>query len=153
MTIAKHLNGSNLRLSRKKQYLSAIKNLMNFLPAILLSSIYGTYTDLYFIGRGLYSFPGRPWPEIFSVNLAFTLIGLPLLTVLFLIVCGRLNRWKTAIFILTLSLIIAVFEKQAEALGLFMHHHSWKHLYSFIGYGIYFTMILAFNQFIMYIRK
>ncbi|WP_235822838.1 CBO0543 family protein [Cytobacillus massiliigabonensis] len=153
MTIAKHLKGSNLRLSRKKPFLFAMNNWMNFLPVVLFSSLYGTYLDLYFIGRGLYSFPERPLPEIFTIHLVFTLIGLPLLTVFFIIVCSRLNKWKIAIFILALSLIMAVFEKQAEALGLFVHHHSWKHWFSFIGYVIYLTMILSFYKFITYIKK
>lgn len=127
--------------------------MMDFLPVILLSSLYGTYLDLYFVGRGLYSFPARPLPEIFTIHIAFPLIGLPLLTVFFLIVCRKLKSWKIAMFIIALSMLMAVFEKQAEGLGVFVHHHSWKHLYSFIGYGIYFTMILSFNQFIMYIKK
>ncbi|WP_332307633.1 CBO0543 family protein [Cytobacillus praedii] len=153
MTIVKHLKGSNLRLSRKKPFLFVIKSIMNFLPIILFSSLYGTYLDLYFVGRGLYSFPARPWPEIFSIHIFFSLIGLPLLTVFFLIVCSKLKCWEKAIFILAFSLIMAVFEKQSEAFGLFMHHHSWKHLYSFIGYSIFFTTILSLNQFSKYIKK
>lgn len=46
--------------------------------------------------------------------------------------------------IIMLSLIMAVVEKQAEALGFFEHHDSWKHIYSIIGYSLYLTIIYSF---------
>ncbi|MFE8694861.1 CBO0543 family protein [Cytobacillus sp. FJAT-53684] len=153
MTIAKHLKDSSLQSSRKKLFPLGIKKVLDFLPVILLSSLYGTYLDLYFVGKGMYSFPVRPLPEIFTINLAFTLIGLPLMTLLFLSICNKMKNWKIVVFILVLSLIMAVFEKQAEVLGFFVHHHSWKHLYSLFGYSLYLTIILLFDRFIRRIKK
>ncbi|WP_281177274.1 CBO0543 family protein [Peribacillus loiseleuriae] len=68
-----------------------MKNSSNFLPSILLASLLGTYLDLYFIGKGFYSFPIRPMSTVFSINIAFTLIGLPLLIGVFLYACNKMN--------------------------------------------------------------
>lgn len=96
----------------------------------------------------MYIFPLRPLPEIFSINIAFTLIGLPLLIGVFLYVCKKINRWKTAGLILILSILMAVVEKFAETFGLFVHHESWKHLYSFGGYFTFLLFIYVFYQWI-----
>ena len=54
----------------------------------------GTYLDLYFTGKGLYSFPIRPLSSIFSINIAFTLVGLPLLTSIYLYFSNKINPGK-----------------------------------------------------------
>lgn len=55
----------------------------------MLGSLLGTYLDLYFVGKGLYEFPTRPLSPIFSINIAFTLIALPLFTMVFLLICSK----------------------------------------------------------------
>ena len=147
------MKDSNLQSSQKKQFPSVSKKMMDFLPVLLFSSLYGTYLDLYFVGKGLYSFPMRPLSDIFTINMAFTLIGLPLLTIFVIFIYRKVNRWKGIIFIVTTSLLMAVFEKLAESMGFFVHHQSWKHLYSFIGYNFYFILMLTLSAFIDYIKK
>jgi hypothetical protein len=88
----------------------------------------------------------RPFPEIFSINITFTLIGLPLLTGFFLLVCQKVSVGKKVGLVLVLSLLMSMAEKKAEAWGLFIHHESWKHIYSFIGYIFYLTVIYSFYQ-------
>src|SRR3954447_22805942 len=144
MTIAKHSKDLNLQPSPKKPFPYWIKKALNLIPTILLTSLVGTYLDLYFVGRGLYSFPMRPFPEIFSINITFTLLGLPLLTSFFLLVCQKVSLWKKVGLVLVLSLLMSIAEKKAEAWGLFIHHESWKHIYSFIGYIFYLTVIYSF---------
>lgn len=129
---------------QKRPFPSWIKAHRNLIPAIILASLLGTYLDLYFVGKGLYSFPIRPLPAIFSINITFTLVALPFLTAVFLIVCNRLKFWKQIILIILLSLFMAVAERQAEAYGLFEHHESWKHLNSFIGYMVFLIIIYSF---------
>ncbi|WP_338112629.1 CBO0543 family protein [Paenibacillus dendritiformis] len=78
----------------------------------------GTYLDLYFVGKGLYHFPHRLLPEIFSIHIVFTLIGLPILTMVFLYSLSQVNRWGKAGIILFVSLLMPIFEKRAERLRL-----------------------------------
>ncbi|WP_420798555.1 CBO0543 family protein [Paenibacillus dendritiformis] len=42
--------------------------------------------------KGLYHFPHRLLPEIFSIHIVFTLIGLPILTMVFLYSLSQVNR-------------------------------------------------------------
>lgn len=118
------------------------------LPAMLLSILIGTYLDLYFVGKGFYTFPVRPWPEVFSINIAFTLFGLPLVAGCFLVICSKLTKWNKGIFIVVLGLLAGIFEKMAEEWGLFLHHEVWKHYYSILGYSLFFSIIYTVNYFI-----
>ena len=144
MNIAKHSKDLSSRQSQKRRFPFWIKNISNFLPTILLGSLLGTYLDLYFIGKGFYSFPIRPMSTVFSINMAFTLIGLPLLIGVFLFACNKVNAWKKAGLIIIFSMLMSVGEKQAEVYGLFVHSVSWKHIYSLIGYTLYLTLIYSF---------
>lgn len=116
------------------------------IPALLLASLIGTYLDLVFVGIGMYSFPKRIFPEVFSINIVFTLIGLPLFVSIFLLLMNRLNVWKKAVLILVVSLLAACAEKFAEEIGFFIHEDSWKHSYSFCGYTIFLVFVYLFNR-------
>ncbi|WP_449622470.1 CBO0543 family protein [Robertmurraya sp. Marseille-Q9965] len=116
------------------------------LPVVLFATLIGTYLDLFFVGRGLYSFPNRPFPTIFSVNIAFTLIVLPLIVLLFLYICDKLTKRNTFIFILLIGLLASVLERIAEDLGLFIHSSSWNHIYSCVGYSLFMWFVYAFYQ-------
>lgn len=116
-------------------------NAGSYPPAILLASLLGTYSDLYFVGKGMYEFPIRPFPTVFSINIAFTLFGLPLFTWLYLILMKRMNRWRRLVFILFLSLTIPALEKMSEHWGFFQHSNQWSHIYSYVGYFLFFVMI------------
>ena len=141
MNIVKHSKDSSLPQSQKKRFPYSISKII---PALLLASILGTYLDLFFVGKGLYSFPQRPFASVFSINISFTLLGLPLLIAIFLSVCDRQKLKGKIALIILLSLTMAVSEKFAETLGLFIHRESWKHSYSFIGYSVYLTIVYAF---------
>ncbi|PLS02802.1 hypothetical protein CVD27_18395 [Neobacillus cucumis] len=114
--------------------------------SIVLASLLGTYLDLYFVGKGYYHFPIRPFPEIFSINILFTLIGLPFLTLIVLRSISELTNWGKAGVILLTSLLMPIIEKLLEILGLFQHSHSWNHLYTFLGYGLFFTIVVLFHE-------
>lgn len=89
----------------------------------------------------MYQFPFRPLPEIFSFNIAFTLVGLPILVVVFLYCMSQVNQWGKAGIILFVSLLMPIFEKLAEELGWFVHSEEWKHVYSFVGYLVFLSII------------
>lgn len=108
---------------------------------MVFGSWLGTYLDLYFVGKKIYSFPVRPLPEVFPINIAFTLLGLPLFIVCFLYIAGKLIGWKRAAFILMISLLMSIFEKLAEGLGLFVHSSEWRHIYTFFGYFLYLVIV------------
>lgn len=130
----------------KSQELPKKSYLIEFFPEILLATLLGTYLDLFFVGKGQYSFPMRPLPEIFSINIAFTLISLPLLVYFILLLCRTFPVWKKAVVITVISLFMAVFEKLGETFGFFVHEDSWKHWYSIVGYSLFFAIIFAFHS-------
>ncbi|WP_057770440.1 CBO0543 family protein [Cytobacillus dafuensis] len=144
MNIVKPSKGSNLQPLQKKYFRIVNKTT---LPILLLAIIAATYLDLFFVGKGLYSFPIRPMPEVFSINIAFTLIALPLFIITFLFVCSKINLWQKIVFIIILSLMMSSIEKAAESFGFFYHHESWKHIFSFFGYIIYLSIISIIYKF------
>jgi hypothetical protein len=107
----------------------------------VLASLLGTYLDLYFVGNGLYQFPHRLLPDIFSIHIGFTLIGLPILTMIFLYCLSLVNGWGIAGIILFVSLSMPILEQIAERLGVFVHSDKWMHVYSFFGYLLFLTII------------
>ncbi|WP_318538228.1 CBO0543 family protein [Geobacillus thermoleovorans] len=82
MRIVKHLKKSNWRSSPKTPSSTRARR-RAYLASALLSSWAGTYLDLYFTGKGVYVFPKRPFPSLFSIDIFFTMVVLPLCTVLF----------------------------------------------------------------------
>jgi hypothetical protein len=144
MTIAKRSKGLNWQQSQKKQCSYWSRNASNFISTVLFATLIGTYLDLYFVGSGFYFFPMRPFPTIFSINILFTLIGLPFLIGFFIILSHRVILWKKIGMILILSLFMSITEKMSEAWGFFSHNESWKHIYSFIGYSIFLTVIYSY---------
>lgn len=116
----------------------------------VLAALLGTYLDLYFVGKGLYYFPHRLLPEIFSINIVFTLIVLPILTIVILGCLSQVNSWGRAGIILFISLMMPILEILAEQLGLFVHSDQWKHLYSFFGYLLFLIII---SRVYFYLKK
>jgi len=113
------------------------------LVTVLFGTLIGTYLDLYFVGKGLYSFPKRPFPEVFSVNVGFTLLGLPVMLVVFLSICQKLNLFGKLVSVLVLASTMACGEKMSEDFGWFVHDISWKHAYSLFGYTVYLLLMLV----------
>ena len=113
---------------------------------MIFSSLIGTYLDLYLVGKGLYSFPKRPFPEVFPINIGFTLMALPIFIGVFIMICHKLKKPTKAVFILSVSLFMTVVEKQSEDFGFFDHHGSWNHIYSTFGYIFYLIFIYWFYQ-------
>ncbi|WP_244440987.1 CBO0543 family protein [Neobacillus jeddahensis] len=106
----------------------------------------GTYLDLYFVGKQFYQFPHRPFPEIFSINIAFTLVGLPVLIFVYLWCITQVTKWGRIGILLFVSLLMPILEKLAEVLGWFDHSDEWKHLYTFFGYLIFLTIVSIINS-------
>ena len=140
MNIVKHLNGLKLPPLPKRRSTSK----KDYLVTGIFASFIGTYLDLYFVGKGMYEFPNRPLLELFSINISFTLAGLPVFVMLLLYFLSRLTKWGKIALILLVSLLMAVFEKFAEVLGFFQHGDEWKHLYTFFGYLLFLLIIAVF---------
>ncbi|MCI1592233.1 MAG: hypothetical protein LKH79_17060 [Heyndrickxia oleronia] len=143
MITVKRLKSLNEQELPKKRSHFSIRNLI---PTLLFASLIGTYLDLFFTGVGLYTFPKRPFPELFSINIFFPLVGLPCLIILYLYIIRYLSKWRKAGLIMLLSLLMAVFERYSETLGFLDHTNSWKHIYSVFGYSLYFTVIDYFYR-------
>ncbi|WP_420849692.1 CBO0543 family protein [Peribacillus tepidiphilus] len=132
--------------SPKKQYSIKIKAFSTFYPTLLLASLIGTYLDLYFVGKNMYFFPIRPFEDIFTINIAFTLGGLPLFTLLLITFIKKMTFYRRWLFILLVSFLIANLEYQAERFGFFSHSEQWKHIYSFFGYFLFMTILWNFYR-------
>ncbi|WP_227551332.1 CBO0543 family protein [Metabacillus sediminilitoris] len=138
----KRLKKLNSQLSQKKRsFLERNKKLNNYLFIALFSSFVGTYLDLMFVGMGKYAFPTRLFPEIFSINIVFTLFILPLFSIFFLIVANRIQPFARYVMIIMLGVVISVIEKISEHFGWFIHLSEWNHAYSIFGYIIFFIVI------------
>ncbi|GLB61601.1 CBO0543 family protein [Cytobacillus sp. NCCP-133] len=142
MNTVKHLKDSSSQLWQKKPSRFGIKR---YIPAMLLASLLGTYLDLYYVGKQLYHFPIRPLPSIFSIHIGFTLVALPITMIVILNFLQRCRIWLRILFVLCLSLLMAVMEKAAENMGLFVHAEEWNHMNTFAGYCLFIGLIYAFH--------
>ncbi|WP_071718936.1 CBO0543 family protein [Bacillus paramycoides] len=120
---------------------------------IFLSSIIGTCLDAFFVNKQLYSFPVRPFSSTFSVNIAFTLFVLPILTAPFIQILKKLSTVSRTLFIISIGVCASIFEQVAERLGLFIHSTDWQHIYSFFGYIIFFSLIWKFYNWMRKIKR
>ena len=118
-----------------------LRNGTLYFPAILIASLLGTYLDLYFVGKQFYAFPLRPFPEVFSINIGFTLIVLPLLTWIFLYLVDKMSRLRRLIFTLFLCALVPFIEKMSVHLGFLYQADQWNPLYSFIGYFLFLVLL------------
>lgn len=134
----KHLRDSSSPRLPKRQ---SSRNAFLYLPSILFASLLGTYLDLYFVGKQFYAFPVRPFPDVFSINIAFTLVILPIGIGLFLYMADNMSNWSRLVFTLILSALVPFIEKKSVQLGFFHHGDQWHPLYSFIGYFLFLVLI------------
>ncbi|WP_090914731.1 MULTISPECIES: CBO0543 family protein [unclassified Bacillus (in: firmicutes)] len=129
--------------SEKKQRKNNYKAIV---ATILLSCLIGTYLDLLFVSKQMYAFPMRPFPHIFTINIAFTLFILPISTALFVWIMKMLPTFSKIIFIILIGLCMSISERFAEQLGWFTHNESWHHFYSIFGYMIFLLFIWKFYR-------
>ncbi|MGG5254046.1 CBO0543 family protein [Neobacillus sp. SM06] len=115
------------------------------LPALLFSVLFGTYLDLLMSGKHLYVFLNRPFPDIFSINIFYLLIILPVVTAIFL---SFMERWNRLAVLLIAGWIMQFMEQFAELLGLFRHSESWIHANTFVGSLFFLTAVYAFHRWI-----
>ncbi|UOQ42858.1 hypothetical protein MUN89_12895 [Halobacillus salinarum] len=111
---------------------------------MLLAAIIATTLDLILISKGLYSFPVRPFPEVFDIHIGFTLVLLPLSTVFLLFVFKYSTRLERMIMLAICGLAAMLLEIGSEKVGWFKHNELWRHWYSFIGYIIYLQIMWTF---------
>ncbi|MDR7075574.1 hypothetical protein J2Y03_000562 [Neobacillus niacini] len=143
MNTVKHSKGLNLPPWQKKSLPFLIKE---YGPTVFLAILLGTSLDLYFVGKNMYMFPIRPFPEVFSVNIAFTFVALPVLVLVYLKMMKQVSKWGRVGIILFLSLLMPIVERFSELFGLFVHSQEWKHIYTFFGYLIFLSIILLFYR-------
>lgn len=144
INIAKHLRRLSWPSSRKKSYYQRNQRTKTWLSTILFASLIGTYLDLLLTGAGLYSFPSRPLPEIFTINILFTLCILPILSLIVIFILKRLHTLYRYLFMFICGLFAYIAEQTAEQFGLFIHSAYWKHEFSFFGYFLFLIMIWKF---------
>ncbi|MBU8790005.1 hypothetical protein KM885_04290 [Oceanobacillus caeni] len=134
MNIVKHWRKSNYRFSQKKPCYQRNQRIKAYISTIIFASLIGTYLDLLLVGAGLYSFPSRPFSEIFTINILFTLGILPLVSLITIFVLNRLHKLLSYLFLFICSLVAYIAEQTAEGFGLFIHSSDWKHEFSLVGY-------------------
>lgn len=145
---AKQWKKSSLPSLQKKQSSSERnKEQQAYIIAALLSSIIGSYLDLFFVGIGMYHFPMRLFPDIFTINIAFTLFVFPISVVIFLYIADRVRFLSRCLMILGIGIAVIFIEKTSEQLGWFVHHPDWNHAYSFFGYLLFLVIIRSIFRF------
>jgi hypothetical protein len=137
------LNNSSLQSLLKRQF--TFWNKIYIVPMVL-ATLLGTFLDTFLVCKQLYEFPIRPLPGIFSINIFYSFIGLPILVFMFLRTISQVNKWGRVGIILFVSLLMAIIEKSAEIFGLFAHSARWEHLYTFLGYLFFLTVISFFHD-------
>ncbi|WP_407638643.1 CBO0543 family protein [Aneurinibacillus migulanus] len=149
MTIVKHWRKSSLQLWHKKRSFPPQRNRQNsiqkYVPAMIFSSWLGTYADLIMVEQQMYSFPIRPFPALFSINIAFTVFLLPITTAFFLYYVEKLNTTQRFIVVLLLGFFMPLVEQLSEKVGWFNHSSEWRHLYSFFGYIFFMWLVCKFH--------
>lgn len=117
-----------------------------FVATILFSCFIGTYLDLLFVSKQMYAFPVRPFPDVFTINIAFTLLILPIFTALFLQIAKTLSAFSRILFTVLIGLCMSISEQFAENVGWFTHSEAWHHAYSIFGYIIFMLLIWKFYR-------
>ncbi|WP_400162950.1 CBO0543 family protein [Brevibacillus sp. TJ4] len=135
---------SSSRSWRKPRSASARRP--TYLPSMIFASWLGTYLDLICVKQKLYSFPVRPFPELFEIHIGFTLLVLPLVTAFCLALLQRMRRWQRGFAILLFGIIAAYAEQFSEAMGWFVHSSDWRHIYSFFGYVLFMGLVWKFHR-------
>lgn len=146
MNIVKHWRQSNSQSSRKRPYYRRSQRIKSYVSTIISASLIGTYLDLLLVGAGLYSFPNRPFSEIFTINILFTLCILPLFSLIIIFVLKRLHKLLRYLFLFICSLVAYIAEQTAERFGLFSHSMDWKHEFSLVGYFLFLIVIWTFYK-------
>jgi uncharacterized membrane protein (UPF0182 family) len=108
---------------------------------MILASLIGTYLDLIIVGKGFYSFPSRPFPTIFSIDILFTLFILPLFTLLTIWLMEKLHAIGQGLMLAILFIIVPFVEHLSEHFGTFAHSSEWNHLYSGVGYVLFILVM------------
>lgn len=139
------MNGSNSRRWQKRPFQYEIKR---YIPASLFAALAGTYLDLIFVGKQVYFFPVRPFSSIMTINIAFTLAGLPIMAAVFLRLMEKQHMAGKTVIIFFISLLMSIVEKLSESLGLFIHSASWSHTYTFFGTLFYLIVVYQFHKWI-----
>ncbi|MBM7644158.1 hypothetical protein JOD45_000349 [Scopulibacillus daqui] len=152
MNTVKRLKKSNLRLWQKKLSSGKKKNQNErraLFATISLVSLIGTYLDLIFVGKKMYAFPIRPLPDVFTINIAFTLFILPAFTAVYIQIAKHLHPFLRIVFILLASLLVSLIEAVAEKWGFFAHSADWNHTYSIFGYAVFLFLIYQFYRWLL----
>ncbi|WP_407681745.1 CBO0543 family protein [Pseudalkalibacillus salsuginis] len=142
MPIVNRLKNSPLRsLQRRRSFSGRGKNIIPYIVVVLTSALSCTYLELLFTGLGFYSFPQRPFPQLFPIDIRFTLIGVPVVTSLVLFALTILEKQARIVFLFVTSFIMMVGEMISDNIGLLVHSPQWSHAFSFFGYMLFFMMI------------
>lgn len=139
----------NLQSLQKKDYLKNKTQIKAYVSTSILATFLATYLDLWFIGKEFYTFPHRPFPTIFSINVYFTLVFIPIFTIIVISILKRLSPLLIFLFIALLSLLTPIMEQIAEQIGMFQHSSQWQHYYSIIGYFVFIFIIWKFYNWMM----
>ncbi|WP_370529711.1 CBO0543 family protein [Alkalihalobacillus sp. AL-G] len=143
MPIVNHLKHLVLLFLQRKPFSSGNDNssFLSYLVTMGFASLLCTYLELFFTGKGFYAFPSRPFPGIFTIDIRFTLIGIPLFTFLVLYSMNLMTGFLRSCFVLTIGFIMMMIEVLSERIGLLTHSSQWNHIYSFFGYIIFIFLI------------
>ncbi|RFU65205.1 hypothetical protein D0466_04685 [Peribacillus glennii] len=112
--------------------------------SMLFASWLATYLELILTGTQLYTFQARPLTNIFSIDIRFTLIGIPVMTLFCVTALSWMNLLQRTLFLILIGLAMMLFEKISGRLGWIGYSDQWQHMYSFLGYPAFILVVFFF---------
>ena len=110
-TTAKHSKKLKSPFSQRKMSSSEKKNEFLALVVTIFLFYYCNLLRCLFVHKQIYSFPARPFSSTFSVNIAFTLFVLPILTVIFIHISKKLSKVSRISFIISIGICASLLNR------------------------------------------
>jgi hypothetical protein len=138
-----------LPFSRQRPFFFA-KNRVRFhsyLMSMMFASWLGTYLELILTRKQLYTFQARPFADVFPIDICFTLIIIPVITLFMLMALSKMNFLQGTLFLILIGLIMMMMEQISGRLGWIVYSEQWQHIYTFFGYPVFFLVVFLFFKY------
>lgn len=111
---------------------------------MILASWVATYLELYLTGKGYYTLTYQPFSDIFTINILFTLLAIPLLTAIIIRITDEMELGQKVLLLTVISATLTLSEKILGQTKWISFSDQWQHGYSLVGYFLFFFGMTAF---------
>nr|WP_279626563.1 CBO0543 family protein [Halobacillus karajensis] len=147
VNLSKNSNGPSLP---KKSYSTGNgrRTFLSYLFTMISASLLVTYIEIWLITQNYYIFLTRPFPNVFPIDIRFTLLVIPAFTLFALWVMKSVSGLTRFVFIFLASVLAMVLEPVMEDIGVIAFSSKWKHIYSFFGYAAFLLLIQSIHDWV-----